>query len=162
MDALDRLEKGENGEAIEPASMSEIARNEPEEGDPEHSYALLTKQYGALFKKEENSDDERDINGPLSESVPIQPSNAPKLKEVEKKRIYERFGNQVGIDILANNKVASQIPSEFFLRNSTIALEDNDEYHDILFDPPPFDSGKNYYNMFWGSFIENERILNEI
>lgn len=63
---------------------------------------------------------------------------------------------------MANNKVASQIPSEYFLRNSTIALEDNDEYQDIFFDPPPYDGDKNYYHMFWGSFIENERILNEI
>ena len=71
MDALTRLEKGDDEDVGVPVDVSEIERHEHDEGDAEHSYALLTKQYGALFKKNDMSEDDRELNEPLSESIRV-------------------------------------------------------------------------------------------
>ena len=48
------------------------------------------------------------------------------------------------------------------MKKSTIALEDDQDFHEIVFDPPNFERGHDYYSMFWSSFVENEKILTSI
>ena len=48
------------------------------------------------------------------------------------------------------------------MRKSTIALEDDSNFLEIVYDPPAFERGTDYYSKFWTSFVENERILGEI
>ena len=99
MDAFNKLEQGEE-------AISAIDGREPDECEADNTYTLLSKQYGALFKKVEATDDERDINENFSESI-RNSVNAPKLNQHEKDKIYTRFGNEVGINLLASNQVAS-------------------------------------------------------
>ena len=48
------------------------------------------------------------------------------------------------------------------MRRSTIALEDDQNFVEIVYEPPAFQRGTDYYSKFWTSFVENERILGEI
>ena len=48
------------------------------------------------------------------------------------------------------------------MKRSTIALEDATNFDEIEYEPPEFDSEKNYYSMFWSSMLNNEKIMNEI
>lgn len=66
------------------------------------------------------------------------------------------------MDLFSDQRVASQIPSDFFMRRSTIALEDESNFLEIVYDPPNFDRNSDYYSKFWTSFVENEKILGEI
>ena len=57
---------------------------------------------------------------------------------------------------------------EFFTKSSTIALENasdrDDEYdfEEIEFEPPPYLNNVNYYDLYWKSYVENERIMAKI
>ena len=48
------------------------------------------------------------------------------------------------------------------MRRSTIALEDDSNFLEVVYEPPVFQRGEDYYSKFWTSFVENERILGEI
>mmetsp|Transcript_11772 Transcript_11772/g.15993 ORF Transcript_11772/g.15993 Transcript_11772/m.15993 type:complete len:81 (+) Transcript_11772:718-960(+) len=80
MDPMGRLDHGEE-------DISAIECIAQEDGDAEHTYALLSKQYGALFRKDDSGEEDREVNEPFSDI------NLPKLKEHEKEKIYKRFGN---------------------------------------------------------------------
>ena len=80
----------------------------------------------------------------------------------EKKKIFDKLFSQTGVDLFSNQRVASQIPADFFMRRSTIALEDDANFLEVVYEPPVFKQGKDYYSKFWTSFVENERILGEI
>lgn len=68
----------------------------------------------------------------------------------------------MGVDILGGNQVASKIPSDFFMKQSQITLEDASREVDLSHEPPAFEYTEDYFNKFWTSFVDNEKILNEI
>ena len=48
------------------------------------------------------------------------------------------------------------------MQKSLIAMEDSDKLAEVDYEPPDFTEGTDYYSKFRMSFVENERILNEI
>lgn len=121
---------------------------------------MLAKQYEQLFQPEIVilSDDEESKNRwdkeHLGSQIPISESKAPISKEQEK--IISRFNTTTGM------KSASQIPSDYFIKKSTIAMEDSTCYNEIPYNPPAFKSDTNYFSLFWRSYVENEKMLTEI
>lgn len=83
-------------------------------------------------------------------------SEAEVIKIKEQSKIDQKFNIATGL------KTASQIPSEYFLKKSTIAMEDSSQFAQIDYSPPPFKSDTNYYSLFWRSYVQNEKILSEI
>ena len=85
MDALTRLEQGDEERTgpvpapVQNVVPPEVAQNN---GETEHDYSTIAKQYGALFKKDEpiGSDDEANLSDGLRNAS----LNMPKLNEHEK------------------------------------------------------------------------------
>ena len=48
------------------------------------------------------------------------------------------------------------------MKRSTIALEDEEDFNEIEYEPPLYKADKDYFAKYWTSFIENERVLTEI
>ena len=48
------------------------------------------------------------------------------------------------------------------MKQSTIALEDEEDFNEIQYEPPLYNAEKDYFAKYWTSFIENERVLTEI
>ena len=48
------------------------------------------------------------------------------------------------------------------MKQSTIALEDEENFNEIQYEPPLYNATKDYFAKYWTSFIENERVLTEI
>ena len=86
------------------------------------------------------------------------PDGVPKLDENQKESIYE----EEGLELLAENKVASQIPTEFFEKQSIIDVAKGGTACETKYVPESYDDKTDYYNAFWRIFVQNERILNEI
>lgn len=63
---------------------------------------------------------------------------------------------------MGNNKTASLIPSEFFQKNSIVALEEGSHLVEIPYEPPEYDQEKNYFSLYWSSLVQNEQVLNDI
>ena len=73
-----------------------------------------------------------------------------------------KLAQQTGQDFMADYAVASQIPADYFQQPSRIALEDSNNFQEVEYNPPDFEPDTNYYSKFWGSFLDNEKVLNEI
>jgi len=41
-------------------------------------------------------------------------------------------------------------------------LEDSSNFQEIVYDPPEYNINTNYFGLYWQSFVDNERILNQI
>ena len=76
--------------------------------------------------------------------------------------VMAKLAQQTGNDFMADYAVASQIPSEYFQQPSRIALEDSNSFQEVEYNPPDFEPDCNYYSKFWASFLDNEKVLNEI
>ena len=74
-------------------------------------------------------------------------SEAEIIKNKEQDKIDQKFNIATGL------KTASQIPAEYFLKKSTIAMEDSSKFAEIDYIPPPFKSDTNYYSLFWRSYV---------
>ena len=48
------------------------------------------------------------------------------------------------------------------MKQSTIALEDEEDFNEIEYQPPLCNAEKDYFAKYWTSFIENVRVLTEI
>ena len=74
----------------------------------------------------------------------------------------KKFSSQVGIDILGNKKLSQALPNSFFTQPSVIKIENKDEVKDVFYEAPAYDRKVNYYELYWSSFLENEKLLNEL
>ena len=66
---------------------------------------------------------------------------------------------------MAEQKIASSIPAQFFLNRSKIALEDGSNvqsFRTVNYEPPMYDPSQNYYSIFWNHYLTNEKTLNDI
>ena len=63
---------------------------------------------------------------------------------------------------MSNGKVASHIPSDYFIKRSTLALEDVTNFREIEYEPPAYSAAQNYYSVFWAKYLENEKVMQEI
>lgn len=59
-------------------------------------------------------------------------------------------------------RMASRMEESDYLSERDIEFEDSSDNDIIHYEPPPYDLSKNYYSMFWVSYLENEKILNQI
>ena len=80
----------------------------------------------------------------------------------EQHKIFDRFANDTGVDILQSHKIASNIPTEFFQQRSNIAVENDNKLNELVYEPPAYNPKEDYFAKYWTSFVSNERVLNEI
>ena len=150
------------------------ASSAPRQGMPQRNEdSLLARQYEQLFNTIKEQDDDSEDNKQAmdfglqnsnknNEMSDTNNCNEDQIYKKEQTKIYKKFSQQTGVDLISGNRVSSQIPSEFFMKNSTIALEDEQHEQEIVFEPPQFDRDSDYYSKFWSSFVQNEKILNSI
>jgi len=128
--------------------------------------SMTTKQYGALFRKDvavaSRDESKNDLDRESLLDFEASMVARKTAEEMDQAKILQRYNKQTGLNILQNNKIASMISSEFFLKRSTVAFDDCSGIDEILYDPPKYNKSHNYYSMFWSSYCENEQILNDI
>ena len=85
------------------------------------------------------------------------------IAEKEKKKILEKYKQLTGIQLEQKENIPQvyQWPSKIALENAS-DRDDEHDFEELEYVPPPYISKVNYYDLYWKKFTENERIMNEI
>ena len=85
------------------------------------------------------------------------------IAEKEKKKILEKYKQLTGIQLEQKENIPQecQWPSKIALENASDRDDEND-FEEIEYEPPAYQLGTNYYNLYWKKFTENERIMGEV